>query len=137
VPAGTFLILACVPAINLFAPEKIKKASFVFIIVGMGGIIALAVSSPNRYKPAALDSNAKSNLYDLYLACKGYWGEKGSDMKCNATVVSSPAYGYTQSQDVVIEGGGVEKNFNAKSFHPKGNKVFTINASGEIQGVNK
>ena len=59
------------------------------------------------------NSQIKSNLHNIFLACKVYWADKGSTHSCNADIAKGNEYGYIQSPDVVIHGSGPENDFCA------------------------
>jgi type IV pilus assembly protein PilA len=81
----------------------------------------------------AHDSNARYDLHNLYLGCKAFWAEKGSDNDCNVSIVSSTTYGFVQSREIKINGSGTEKTFTAKAQHQSSSNEFEIDAAGNIK----
>ncbi len=78
----------------------------------------------------------KSNLHNIFLACKAYWAESGSASSCNVDIASRTTYGYIQSADVVVAGkGGNEQNFNIIAMNQNSKKAFEINEVGAITQV--
>jgi len=83
----------------------------------------------------SFDSDAKSNLHHMFLACQTYWEEKGSDKNCDLNTVTQKEYGFVQSEYVNIDGKGTAKNFTATARHQARKNVFTIDAEGKITKV--
>ncbi len=49
------------------------------IVIAIIGILAaIAIPQFNQYKARAYDSDVKSNMHNIYLACKAYWADSGS-----------------------------------------------------------
>jgi hypothetical protein len=81
----------------------------------------------------AYDSDAKSNLHNIFLACKAYWADKGASNNCNLDVASGTSYGYLQSSGVVVLGdGGNAKEFEVMAKNVNGKNAFKINHLGKI-----
>jgi len=84
----------------------------------------------------------KSNLHNLYLGCKAYWAEAGSEQDCRMDIVTAVEYGFVQSEGVIIEGHGTESTFTATAHYP-GPKFdfmdstisYTVDAKGEVTQV--
>ncbi|NIT82529.1 MAG: hypothetical protein GWM98_13165 [Nitrospinaceae bacterium] len=87
------------------------------------------------YKARAYQSDAKSSLRNIYLACKAYWADHGSDRSCNLNIAQTTTYSYIQSRDVVITAGGSEKEFHGIAGHLRDNGWFMINPKGEIEEI--
>jgi hypothetical protein len=83
----------------------------------------------------AYDSDTKSNLHNLYLACKAYWADHGGVKSCNREIASGTSYGYLQSQDVRIAGRGGEEEFRALATNINNNKWFWMDQQGAIQPI--
>ena len=103
------------------------------IVIAIIGILAaIAIPQFNQYKSRAYDSDAKSNLHNVYLACKAYWADNGSAATCNSDFYTAASYGYIQSADVVITGTGVETNFTAQAQNTNSTHSFTMDSLGTI-----
>ncbi|MCH7650282.1 MAG: prepilin-type N-terminal cleavage/methylation domain-containing protein [Nitrospinae bacterium] len=106
------------------------------IVIAIIGILAaIAIPQFNQYKARAYDSDVKSNIHNIYLACKAYWADSGSGGACTAATALLTTYGYIQSGAVSIAvsldetswvGTGINMNNTAK--------VFTVNSLGAISG---
>lgn len=83
-------------------------------------------------KARAFNSDVKSNLHNVYLACKAYWADHGSENLCARQFYKSTTYGYIQSAEVVVRAGGNEHDFHAVATHNKSNKWYWINPPGKI-----
>jgi len=95
----------------------------VFILLWWGG----------QHSHPSYDSDAKSNLHNLYLGCKAYWADNGGDKECNVFTVANDNYFYVQTEGVNIEGHGNESTFTATAQHMDSDNVFTMDAKGNIQ----
>ena len=106
------------------------------IVIGIIGVLAaIAIPRFNQYKARAYDCDVKSNIHNIYLACKAYWADSGSGGACTAATALLTTYGYIQSGAVSIAvsldetswvGTGINMNNTAK--------VFTVNSLGAISG---
>ena len=103
------------------------------IVIAIIGILAaIAIPQFNQYKTRAYDSDSKSNLHNVYLACKAYWADTQSTGSCSAIVAAGTTYGYVQSASVNVAGSGDETAFSVTAQHASSTRVFTINSSGNI-----
>lgn len=98
----------------------------------IGVMAAIAIPSFLKYKTRAYDSEPKSHLHNIFVACKAYWGDNGSARNCNISVVSMTAYGFLQSSDVSIAANGNENIFLSSASHTQSTNTFTINSRGAI-----
>lgn len=78
------------------------------------------------------NKEAESNLHQIYMACKAYWTDHGSENSCTQQFYKSTSYGYTQSAEVVVQAGGDEINFYGIAAHINGNSWYWINPKGKI-----
>ena len=81
----------------------------------------------------AYDSDTKSNLHNVYLACKAYWSDHGPDQSCNREIASGTTYGYVQSSAVRIQATGGEEEFRALATNINSEKWFWMDKLGTIQ----
>ncbi len=103
------------------------------IVIAIIGILAaIAIPQFNQYKSRAYDSDAKSNLHNVYLACKAYWADNGSQSTCNSSQYTLTTYGYIQSGDVSIVGVGTETAFAGTAQNTNSTNSYTINSLGTI-----
>lgn len=79
------------------------------------------------------DLDTKSNLHNVYLACKAYWSDHGPDQSCNREIASGTTYGYVQSSAVRIQATGGEEEFRALATNINSEKWFWMDKLGTIQ----
>ena len=107
------------------------------IVIAIIGILAaIAIPQFNQYKARAYDTASKADLHNLYLACKAFWSDNGSDQSCShdSSGAAGPNYGFTPSPGVTPNASGNETGWSATARHASGSSTFTMNASGNISG---
>ena len=103
------------------------------IVIAIIGILAaIAIPQFNQYKARAYDTASKADLHNLYLACKAYWSDDGSDQSCTTSIASGANYGFTPSPGVTANASGNETGWSATAKHTSSSSTFTMNASGNI-----
>ena len=103
------------------------------IVIAIIGILAaIAIPQFNQYKTRSYDADAKSNLHNIYVACKAYWGDVGSGNACTLTVAKGTAYGFLQSSDISITSTGSDWNYSASAMNINSNNSFSIDYMGDI-----
>jgi len=102
-------------------------------VIGIIGILAaIAIPVFAQYKTRAYDSDTKSHLHSVFLACKSYWVDNGSTSDCTLSIASSTSYGYTQTSDITITANGNELTFTADASHAHSANSFTMDSLGTI-----
>ncbi|PIQ97133.1 MAG: pilus assembly protein [Nitrospinae bacterium CG11_big_fil_rev_8_21_14_0_20_56_8] len=104
------------------------------IVIAIIGILAaIAVPQFSQYKKRGYDTDAKSNLHNLYLACKAYWADNGAMNPCQVSVATQASYGFVQGSSVSLTPAGLfEDNFGAQAKHGSSSNTFDIDSSGNI-----
>ena len=123
----------------LFHSNGIKKREGGFtliellIVIAIIGILAaIAIPQFNQYKARAYDTASKADLHNIYLACKAYWSDSGSDQSCSETEAGGANYGFGPSPGVTVSASGNETGWSATAKHASSSSTFTMNASGNI-----
>ncbi|TDJ59789.1 MAG: prepilin-type N-terminal cleavage/methylation domain-containing protein [Nitrospina sp.] len=106
------------------------------IVIAIIGILAaIAIPQFNQYKARAYDSDVKSNIHNIYLACKAYWADSGSAGVCTQATALLTTYGYIQSAAVSIDVSADETTWTGTGINMNNTaKVFTVNSLGAISG---
>lgn len=106
------------------------------IVIAIIGILAaIAIPQFNQYKARAYDSDVKSNIHNIYLACKAYWADSGSGGACTSATALLTTYGYIQSAAVSIAVSADETSWVGTGINMNNTaKVFTVNSLGAISG---
>ena len=103
------------------------------IVIAIIGILAaIAIPQFNQYKARAYDTASKADLHNIYLACKAYWSDTGSDQSCSETEAGGANYGFAPSPGVTVSASGNETGWSATAKHASSSATFTMNASGNI-----
>jgi len=103
------------------------------IVIAIIGILAaIAIPQFNQYKTRSYDADAKTNLHNIYVACKSYWGTEGSGNVCTLTVAKGTAYGFIQSSDISIISTGIDWSYSATAMNVNSNSSFSIDFRGDI-----
>ncbi len=119
--------------------SKIRNAKgftlieLLIVIAIIGILAAIAIPQFNQYKARAYDSDVKSNIHNIYLACKAYWADSGSGMSCTEATALLTTYGYIQSQAVTINVSGFETTWVGSATNVNNTaKTFSVNSLGAI-----
>ena len=114
-----------------------KRGFRIGIIVGAIVIVVVVLSAQfnKPYQSRNPDSDAKANLHNVFLACKAYWADNGSDAVCTSMKIKSTLYGYIQSADVSISANGPENDFSGTAQNINSDKTFSIDSQLTITEV--
>ena len=105
------------------------------IVIAIIGILAaIAIPQFNQYKARAYDTASKADLHNLYLACKAYWSDTGSDQSCSSTSVQGADYAFAPSPGVQVTASGNETGWAATAKHTSSSATFRMDQSGNITG---
>jgi len=108
------------------------------IVIAIIGILA-AVAIPQfaQYRNRASAAQVQSDLHNVYLSCKAFWGTGGNTpiTPCTIALIGGPLYGFQATNNVNLAAfaPAVEATFQATATHNAlGATLFTLNANGTI-----
>ena len=105
------------------------------VIAIIGILAAIAIPQFSAYKDRAYNSDSQAALHNLFLACKAFWADNGSNTACTEASVTTTTYGITANTDIPISAvTGPETTFAATAINGKGGNTagYSIDASGAI-----
>jgi type IV pilus assembly protein PilA len=104
------------------------------IVIAIIGILAaIAIPQFNQYKSRAYVADVKSNLHNIYVACKSYWGDQGSGNACSLGIAKQTTYGFVQSSGVSIAfADGFDWTFEVNANHTGNPTIYTIDDKGHL-----
>ena len=112
--------------------EGFTLIELLIVIAIIGILAAIAIPQFNQYKARAYDTASKADLHNIYLACKAYWSDNGSDQSCSAAEAGGANYGFAPSTGVQVTARGNETGWSATAKHASSETTFNMNASGNI-----
>ena len=110
----------------------------ILIVVAIIGILA-AAALPQFYPFKTRAYDAKANLHNVYLGCKGYWAMGNSSNPCVLSTISNNEYGFIQSEAVEVligNNNNTEVDFVASASHIWSPNTYSINFGGAITSGN-
>jgi len=119
-------------------PERSNHKGFtlieLLIVIAIIGILAaIAIPQFNNYKARSYNADTKSNLHNVFIACKAYWADNGASKACSIALVSVTTYGYQQSSRVSITVSGNDWNFSAEATHLDNSTLtYSLDGNGAI-----
>lgn len=102
------------------------------VIAIIGLLAAVAISRYAQYKDRAYDAETKGSLHGVFIACKAYWHDQGSNQSCSATIAAQTTYGFIAGSTIVLTGGGTENGFAITGSNSQGGNSYTLNSAGNI-----
>ena len=106
------------------------------VLVIIGILSGVAISSFTAIKGRSYDSAAQASLHSVFQACKDYWTFGSSDNACLLSTLSSGNNGYTPPADIEIiidpDANNTEYDFVAMAKHTSSANAFEMDFSGVV-----
>ena len=104
------------------------------IVIAIIGILAaIAIPQFSQYKQRAYDTDSKTTLHNIYLACKAFWTDNGGSSACTTNDAAGGEYGFVASTGAPVSiSNGTETSFAATAKHKDSANTFSIDSSGNI-----
>ena len=103
------------------------------IVMAIIGILAaIAVPVFAQYKARAYDAHAKSELHNIFVACKAYWVDNGPANSCTVAAIGTTTYNYIQSSDVTVTLSGNESTLSGTATSIQTGNTYSLNPQGNI-----
>ena len=106
-----------------------------FIVIAIIGILSvIAIPQFNQYKLRMHNNVAKTNLQNIYIACKIYWAGNTDNKPCSIEIIKQEPYGFNASTNVTVTftpGKDIKSNFEATAKHNTSNATYTIDEKVE------
>ncbi len=111
------------------------------VVIGIISILIVVVLPQfSSSKVRFYDTDARSNLRNIFHACTDFWTFNSNENPCLLTTVSNNEYGFKKSADVEvtieIDANNTEKDFYATASHTSSSNIFVINYRGVISNAN-
>ena len=117
--------------LNNNEPKGFTLIELMIVLAIIGILAAIAIPQFNAYRIRSFNSNAQSDLRNLAIAQEGYFVNENM-YSSDVTTLSMAPYGFTQSKNVTIGAVGSTSGFTITSFHPSGNKTYSLAGPGGI-----
>lgn len=120
------------------AKKGIKKRIRVYVVAGLVCLllipvgVAIKTDIDNKDYQERAFGDPRSSLHNLYLGCKAYWAEQGSDKECRVDIATRVEYGFVPNPQVSISGQGTESDFTATAKRLDSTTQYTMDAQGNI-----
>lgn len=100
------------------------------IVIAIIGILA-AIAIPNflEYRKRGYNSQANADIKNAYTSCQAYFTDKPNDECTSDAAIEA---GFKKSEDTEVSISGDQNSLVITSKHPKGNKSFRTDSTGNL-----
>jgi len=100
------------------------------VVVAIIGILAaIAIPQYATYKQQASDAKAKSDLHNMATAMEAYYGSSGNSYAGATVPTILTNYGYRQSSNVTVAGGGTAVGYTLRATPVGGSANWTFDST--------
>ena len=104
---------------------------FTLICLFLMGWVAVGHTGEREIQKGNVE--AQVDLKNLFSLCNYFWAREGSNQNCEMKTRSDPEYFFQHSRGITITiVNGKSDEFMAKASHADGDKVYTLDESGNI-----
>lgn len=99
------------------------------IVIAIIGILAaIAIPQFSAYRTRSYNSAAQSDVRNAATAEEAYFVDESA--YADPSGLTGSTYGYMQSEDVVIGGGGDSTAYTITAYHTAGDKTYSLEGPG-------
>jgi type IV pilus assembly protein PilA len=99
------------------------------IVIAIIGILAaIAIPQFSAYRTRSYNSSAQSDVRNAATAEEAYYVDNSA--YADPANLTGSTYGYMQSSNVVIGGGGDSTAYTITAYHSSGNKTYSLQGPG-------
>ena len=109
-------------------PEGFTLIEVMIVIAIIGILAAIAIPQYSAYRTRSFNASALSDIRNATTAQEAYYAENRE--YASSLINLQGPYGFTTSKGVILTISADTNSYTVTSYHPSGNKSYTMNGSG-------